>query len=171
MTTAIDLDRDPLEPLRSALLLHARREADQFRAAAESEGRAALAAAEAEAAAMVERARQQGESDARALQAHERAKQRRAHRAVVLQAERAAYDELGRLSRSAVRNLLDEADNRQLLALVLTRRLGADARVHDLPDGGLHAEDSDGRTIDASVDAMVDSALSRLDVARLWDGQ
>jgi hypothetical protein len=170
MTVTVDINGDPLEPLRSELLTQAQRDADQLRATAASEAAAAVAAAEAEAAALVDRARVRGESDARGLQAHERARQRRADRAVVLEAERAAYDELTRRSRDAVRELLAEADNRTRLALVLTGRLGPGASVTRLPDGGMHAEDVEGRSVDASVAALVDSALSQLDVSRLWEG-
>jgi vacuolar-type H+-ATPase subunit E/Vma4 len=170
MTARLDTNGDPLEPLRSALLTQARRDADRLRAAADSEAAAAVAAAEAEAAALVDRARVQGESDARGLQAQERARQRRADRAVVLEAERAAYDELTRRSRDAVRELLADADNRARLALVLTDRLGPGASVTELPDGGMHAEDVEGRSVDASVAALVQGALSQLDVTRLWEG-
>jgi hypothetical protein len=169
VTPGIPTERDPLQPLRSALLQQARRDADLLRATAANEERQAVAAAEEEAAALVARARVQGQSDARDVQTHERARQRRAQRAVVLEAERAAYDQLIRLSRSAVRELLADGDNRTRLALVLSSRLGVGAQVHDLPDGGLLAEDDEGRSIDASVAGLVDSAVSQLDVTRLWD--
>jgi hypothetical protein len=170
MMASMDRDRDPLGPLRSALLTLAGRDADQLRAAADREAAAAVAAAEAEAAAMVDRARVQGESDARALQMKERARQRRADRAVVLEAERAAYDELTRRSRDAVRELLADGGNRARLVLLLTGRLGPGASVTELPDGGLRAEDVEGRSVDASVAALVEGALSQLDVSRLWEG-
>jgi vacuolar-type H+-ATPase subunit E/Vma4 len=170
MTATVDTNADPLEPLRSALLTQAWREADLLRVAADGEAAAAVAAAEAEAAALVDTARVQGESDARGLQAHERARQRRADRAVVLEAERAVYDELTRRSRDAVRELLAEADNKARLALVLTGRLGPATSVTELPDGGMHAENLQGRSVDASVAALVDGALSQLDVSRLWEG-
>jgi hypothetical protein len=170
MSTGTVTDHDPLEPLRSALVRQAHHDADMVTAAAEEQGRQSVAAAQAEAAALVEQAKTQGESAARALQSHERARLRRAHRGVVLAAERAAYDELTRRACSAVQELLADGENRARLTVLLKRRLGTGASVSDLPDGGLHAEDLEGRSVDAAVSTLVDDALSRLDVSQLWAG-
>lgn len=168
MTGVTDARLVALEPLRAALLARARAEGERVLEAAGEDGRQVLAAARDEAAALLADARTQGEADAAALLAVERAQARRAARGVVLGAQRAVYDELRRRARTAVQALLADPDRRARLADVACGRLGDHAIVRDLPDGGVAAETPDGRTIDASVDALVDGALADLDLEQLW---
>ena len=159
---------DPLEPLRAALRARAEAAADQLRAAAEEDGRRLVATANEEAASLLAGARAQGAADADAQLAADRARSRHAARSVVLDAQRAAYERMRRQARDAVRRLLDDPAERARLAAIACRQLGDHAVVHDQPAGGVLAEAADGRRIDASVDALVDSAVSRLDLDQLW---
>ena len=157
-----------LEPLRAALFARARAEADRVRAAADHDARQVLDAARAEAEALLADARARGSADAAALDAVEVARRRRAARSVVLGAQRAAYDELRSRACAAVQVLLADPARRARLADVARGRLGDRAIVRDAPDGGVVAQTPDGRSLDASVAALVDGALEDLDLEQLW---
>lgn len=168
MTDLVQEQRLALEPLRRALLADARGEADRLRRSAEEAGRRAVADAEDEVAAMLERARAQGEEDGAALRRADEARARSAARTGVLADRLAVYEELRRRAREAVRGLLREPGNRELLAEALRRDLGVDADVSDTDDGGLLARAPDGRVVDASVGVLVERALVGLDLEQLW---
>lgn len=160
-----------LEPLRQVLLRRAEAAADGLRATAEREAGTATDAARQRAAAVLARARADGEADAAQRQAEDRARSRREARGIVLAAQRAAYDELRTRSHAAVREMLaDPAAHDRLVALVRTR-LGQDARVRPHPSGGVVGELPDDRRVDASVEALVERALAGLDLAALWDAR
>lgn len=166
--TDVEVRENALEPLRAALLARARADADNQRAAAEDAGRRVVEAAQREADAALDEARSRGEADAAGLLAVERAQARRTARAVVLAAQRAAYDELCRQARAAVADLLADPDRHRRLAVTVRERLGDGAIVRDDPAGGVVAESPDGRRIDASVDALVGTAMGELDLEQLW---
>lgn len=167
--TGLAEQRSALEPLRAALLSQAQAGSDAVRADADADGELLLVAARDEADRLLSRARAQGEVEAAARQAVEQARTRRAARAVVLAAQREAYDELVRQARVAVGSLLEDPATRTRLEAVVRRRLGdPDATVVPHPDGGLVGETADGRRVDASVAALVDSALTEIDVEQLW---
>jgi hypothetical protein len=67
-----------------------------------------------------------------------------------------------------VHELLREPGNRSLLSAAVQRGLGGFASVSDTDDGGLFAQAPDGRSIDASIGTLVDSALADLDLEPLW---
>lgn len=168
MTVLADRTRTALEPVRAALL-----------SAAEGEARALVETAEAEARELLEDARRQrdqilGEARARGAAdgamrlSAERAGVQREARRVVLGAQLRAYDELRRQAVAAVRQLLDVPAERARLTGALRSRLGPEALVRDHPRGGLVGESGAGRGVDASVDALVDLALSNLDLESLW---
>ena len=92
---------------------------------------------------------------------------RRTARGVVLAAQRDAWERLRRESRVAVRALLEEPGIRDGLAALLHTRLPGGS-VRDTEDGGLLAEADDGRSVDASVEALVDRVLPGMDGERLW---
>lgn len=167
MTETIREQESALEPLREALLANARTEAGQLLRAAEESGRQEISAAEDEVATLLARARAQGEADGAALRRVDEAAARSAARARLLAAQLAAYEELRRRSREAVRALLREPGIRDRLAGALRQTLG-DADVSDTDDGGLFARAPDGRSVDASVAALVDAALADLDLEQLW---
>jgi vacuolar-type H+-ATPase subunit E/Vma4 len=157
-----------LQPLRAALIARANDEAAEARAAAEDRGRQAAAAAHSQAAVVLAAARAHGEADAAALLAAERARVRRTARGVVLAAQRAVYDELRRQAGEAVRQLLDDPAQRERLVAAVGRQLGAQAAFREQPDGGVIAETPDGRSIGASVGALVERAVADLDLEPLW---
>lgn len=167
-TGLVEEQRLALRPLRRALLAAARAEADGVRGAAREAGRQDVAAAEGEVAAMLARARAQGEADGAALRRADEARARSAARTDHLVAQREAYEHLRRTAGEAVAALLREPGNRERLAESLRRALGGRATVADTDDGGLSARAPDGRSIDASVGALVDRALAGLDLERLW---
>jgi hypothetical protein len=171
MTAGTTSAPDPLAPLRTALIDRARAEAARILSSAEAEERQAMAAARDEASALMARARADGEAEAAALRAADAAGTRQQARGLVLSAEREAYDALRQQARLAVRDLLNGPGRRARLALLLRRRLGDTTTVRELPDGGLVAETDDGRSIDASVGALVDSVLRQSEVEQLWQAR
>lgn len=168
MTEVVREQESALDPLRRALLANARAEADQVLRTAKEAGRQSVSAAQDDVAEQLARARAQGEADGAALLRADEAAARSAARSALLAAQRTAYDELEQRSREAVRALLREPGNRQRLASALRARLGEVAEVSDTDDGGLLARAPDGRTLDASVAALVDTALADLDLEQLW---
>lgn len=165
MTSAQDA---ALEPLRAALIAQARAEAQRLRGEAEADGRRVVVEAQRQAAQILAEAHTQGEADAAELITAERGKSRRAARAVVLAAQRAAYDDVQHKARAAVRALLAEPAGRERLEAAARARLGETAEVHALADGGLVAHTADGRRIEASVQLLVETALADLNLEQLW---
>jgi len=159
---------DPLDQLRQVLLRRAQAAADALRADAERAARTLTDAAQQEAAAALERARADGAADAEQRQAEDQARTHREARGIVLAAQRAAFEELRAAARAAVGQLLaDPGRRRRLVALVRTE-LGSQAQVRPHPSGGVVGEAPDGRRVDASVDALVEQSLGRLDLGPLW---
>jgi vacuolar-type H+-ATPase subunit E/Vma4 len=158
--------------VHDALLDRARMDADAALTGADTEAAAMLAAARARAAQLVTEARAEGERDAAAVGARLRARAQREARAAVLHAQAAAYAELRRRSRAAVRALREDPAYPELLAALRARaraQLGAAATVREHPDGGVVAE-APGRRLDAGLDALADAALDGLgaEVQELW---
>lgn len=168
MTDLLARQPQALEPLRQALLAGAAAQADRLRGDAQREGAHLIAQARAEADALLEAARAKGEDDGAELLAAEQTAAHRAARAAVLLAQHTAYGELRQHALEAVRELLKEPERRNLLGALLRDRLGGLATVSDTADGGLFARAPDGRSIDSSVSALVDSALAGLHLEQLW---
>jgi vacuolar-type H+-ATPase subunit E/Vma4 len=157
-----------LEPLRAALLSRAGKDADLMRRAAEDDGRKALAAARERSRQSLANARAQGEAEAALLAAEERSRARRKARGVVLAAQRQAYEELRRQVGDAIRQLLTDPEWQDRLNVVLRQQLGAETTIDQHAGGGVVAQSADGRRIDASIDVLVDLALSHLQLEGLW---
>ena len=157
-----------LEPLRVALLIRAGKDADLMRGAAEDDGRQALAAAQETSRQSLANARAQGEAQAALLAAEERSRARRKARGVVLAAQRQAYEVLRTQVGDAIRRRLADSRWQDRLNVVLLRQLGAEATIHEQEGGGVVAQSADGRRIDASIDVLVDLALSHLQLEGLW---
>lgn len=164
-------DRDPLAPLRAALVERARADAAAIRAEAERGAQGACAAATQRSAELLSEARAQGEQDAREAFHAEQARARAAARAVVLAAQREVYEQLRAETAAAVRTLLAEPAAHARLVATVQARLGEPCELVDAPGGGVLARTAAGRIVDASVDALVDQALSRLDLEQLWTPQ
>jgi hypothetical protein len=159
---------ESLAPLRHALLRRAQAAADATRSEADRQARALVAAAEQESAALLARARADGEEDAAQLQTEDRGRSRRAAREIVLAAQRAVYDALRTQAQTAVHeSLADPAQQRRLREMV-GNQLGPQAQVSEAAGGGLVGSAPDGRRVDASVPALVERALNSLDLEPLW---
>lgn len=173
MTRAPVTDRPAaLRPVREALLARARADAAAALAAADAEAARLLDTARDEAAAVLARAREDGERDAAQEAARRRSSARREARAVVLGAQRHAFDELHRRARAAVHAVREDPRYPDLLDRLrerAARELGPDARIRPFPGGGLVAE-APGRRLDLRLEALADEAFDALGpaVAGLW---
>jgi hypothetical protein len=161
-----------MEPLSAALLAQARAAAELMLREVDDELAADAAASAEQAAELVAQARSQGAEDGAAVLSLERARGRRVARAIVLRAQREAYDELRSRCRQEVSALYAApagAPLRSRLVQLVHRELGPDAEIHDHPDGGLIGVQR-GRRVDLSVDALVDRAISALGarIEQLW---
>jgi vacuolar-type H+-ATPase subunit E/Vma4 len=160
--------RAALQPLRAALLAAATEQAQAIVADSEDEGRELLASARRERDAVVDEARQQGEQEAALRLRSQRARAHRKARELVLEAQRAAYDDLRRAAGAAVRDLLSDPREMQRWSAAVSARLGATAVVREARGGGVVGETEDGRVMDASVATVVDQAVAELDLECLW---
>ncbi|MEU3253368.1 hypothetical protein [Streptomyces sp. NPDC006997] len=161
-----------LEPVRTRLLRDARADAEALLAAAAADAAAVFEEAEARAAAILAEARRQGGADAAAARRAVRARSRRAARARELAARRECWEEL---RRQVVRGVgeLRAADAYPRLHERLTahvrQSLGPDARITDVPGGGVVGE-VPGRRVDCGLAAFAERALDRVgaEVEELW---
>ena len=157
-----------LAPLVADLLDRARRDASQLESAAEAEGRAVLADTQLTVETQLHAARQRGAAEGAAQVAAQVSAARRRARARVLAAQSELYGDIRQAARDAVRALLEEDGNMGRLAALLRARLGGSAELTATLDGGLLATAPDGRTVDASVTSLADSAVEQLDLGELW---
>ena len=165
---------DPLAPLRSALLAHAHRDADEVLAAADRDVAATLAAARTEAAELLADARARGAADAEAILVGERAHAARESRSIVLEQRRLAYDDLRRRARDAVSALRSDPAYPALLDRLRERAceaLGPDVRIREHDRGGVVAE-AGTRRVEYTLDSLADDCLDRMGahVEELWSG-
>ena len=163
---------DPLAPVREELLARARAEAGRVVAEADADAEATLAAAQRDADAIRAAARAEGESDAAALLAAERARVRRQARAVILAAQREAYDELRSQVVQALSALRDDPGYgpwRDRLAERAREVLGAESVVSEPPEGGVLAERNGRRALYTLV-GLADHVIETMgaDVEGLW---
>lgn len=150
-----------LAPVRDALLVAARGEAEQVLAGARESARDALRRARAQASAIVTRARDRGVADGAELAAAARSQTARAVRTMELAAERAEYEALREAARHAVAKLCEEPGYQRVrlrMAAALRGVLGDDAQVHDAPGGGAIAI-ATGRRADLSLTRLADQAV------------
>ena len=160
-----------LEPLRVALLTRAGNDADAMRASAEDDGRKAFATAQERSRQMLANARAEGEAQVALLAADERSRARRKARGIVLAAQRQAYEGLCSQVGDAIRRLLADSGWQDRLSVVLRQQLGAEATIHQQAGGGVVGQSADGRSIDASIDTLVDLAVSHLQLEGLWESR
>jgi hypothetical protein len=164
---------DPLAPVRRALLDHAQRDAEDALAAAEAEAAAVLERAREEAGRLTTQARRDGEHDAEALRREQQARTRRRSRSIVLSAQRAALDELSSQAHRAVRALWDDPVTGPQIRARLTEQarldLGPDTDVVDHPAGGIEARAAGTKATYLLTD-LADEVVARMgaDLAGLW---
>jgi len=164
--------RDPLDPVRRALLDDARREVDAMLAQADAEATAIAEDATARARQIRESAESLGEADAAATLRTERTRARRRARQLLLRAQCDVYDELRRAALEKAATLRQEASYSRALERLTARArdvLGSDATVTEHPSGGVVAE-ANGRHLSFTVECLVDEAISSLgaDLQGLW---
>jgi len=159
---------DPLAPVRAALLARARRDAQRLLTAAVEDAAAVLDAAGDEVLRIRDQAHAEATEYVASVLASQRARARREARTIVLRAQRAAYDQLLRRAREAVRQLRDDPGYPALLdrlAAMARAELGPDATVREHAHGGVVAE-AGGRRISFTLPALADRALAELLASR-----
>jgi len=159
-----------LAPLREVLQARAQEYARRVRDDAEQAATAALQHAHAEAAQLVEAGRAQGAADAQDVLASQRARVRGQVKTLVLQARRAAYDDLRRTAREEARRVVGDSPGlTEALAALGKDRLDPEACVSSRPDGTVVAEHR-GRQWEWSPDVLADDAVRELgrEVEQLW---
>ena len=164
--------RDPLAPLRRALLEAAERDAALAVATAEAEAEAVRRAAEQQAETVRRRARLQGEADGRQVLLAEQARARRRARATVLAAQGEAYSRLQEAARAAVVALREDPGYPALLDRLTaqaTAMVGPGGTVTESPEGGVVAE-APGRRAALTLADLADQVLGTLGVEleALW---
>lgn len=162
---AVTAEPDALAPVREALLALARRDAECALSAADADAAEILAQAEGEAEQIRAAARAEATVDANAHLATEESRINRESRAVELRARRAAYDELVRRAREAMRGLADDPGLREKLAGLARAELDAAATVVASPDGGVVAE-AGGRRISYLLTSLAEDAVADLLASR-----
>jgi vacuolar-type H+-ATPase subunit E/Vma4 len=163
---------DPLAPVREALVASARADAERLLVQADAEAEVILARARAEADAIRADSRAEGEADAASALVTERARSRRQARAVLLAAQAQSY---ARLRASAVEESAtlrgDPAYGpwREDMSERIRARLGEDAVVTELPEGGVRGE-APGRRVEYTLGGLAEQAVEALgsDVEGLW---
>jgi len=161
-----------LGPVREALLAAAGAEAERVVRAARDEAAHTVAEASAQAHGVVEQGRREGADDAAAALAAERSRTHRQARALVLDAQRAAYDDLRAAVQQQAMALADDPawpHLRNRLVAHARRLLGSDAELADVP-GGVRAA-SGSRTVDLTVSSLAEAELVALgpEVEKLWE--
>jgi vacuolar-type H+-ATPase subunit E/Vma4 len=162
-----------LDPVREALLVEARTEADRLVSEAEARATTQVAHAEEEKAALVRRARAEGEAAAELEAASELTQARRRARALVLEARRAVYEDARREAHAAAQRLRLQPRYQQLLdrlAAQVKEELGPDAELElDPPEGGVLGR-LGNRRVDHTLPASVERCLGERgdDLERLW---
>lgn len=168
MTSLAQRTDAALGPLRAVLLAAARAESDAVQASCTAECLELAESARRQADAVLKEARARGTEDGALRLATDRARIQREARQVLLAAQRTAYDDLRQSAKTAIRELMQDPVERARLAEALRLRLGSGVVIHEHADGGLVGESTDGRVVDASVETLVDAALSNVDLQSLW---
>jgi len=162
-----------LDPVREALLAEAETEAERLVGRAEERAAAQVARAEEQKAALVRRARAEGEAAAELEAASELAQARRRARTLVLEAQRAAYDDARREAHAAAERLRSGPRYAELvddLAARAHEALGPGAEIErDPPEGGVVGRRGN-RRVELTLPALVDRCLAENASAleRLW---
>ncbi|WP_020139494.1 hypothetical protein [Streptomyces sp. 351MFTsu5.1] len=163
---------EALAPVRARLLADAQAAAEAVLGAAVEDADAMSKDAESRAAAILAEAREQGAADAMAARRAVRAQARRAARARDLSARRQCWEELRRQVVRGVEDLRRTAAYPSLrgrLTLRARHLLGPDARITEVPGGGVIGE-TRNRRVDLSLAAFAQHVLDRhgAELEELW---
>jgi vacuolar-type H+-ATPase subunit E/Vma4 len=161
-----------LAPVRAELLRRAREQAAGMTAGARRQAAEAVDQAHRDAARQLTQARAAGEAQAAPLAAAVRTDGRREARAILLAAQRAAYEELRERVAAEVTSLRDGPDYAPLLARLrreASQAAGPGAVLTEVPAGGIVAR-GPGIVVDCSLPRLADAAVAALGdrVAWLW---
>lgn len=162
--TLLQRQQAALAPVQRQLLRDAVDRAERIVADARLDAEAQLAEARVRADELVARARADGQAAAGALSEADLGRGRQAARAVLLDADRRAYDALAARIRSAVCGLRDQPEYgeiRERLAALALSAAGPGASVSEHPDGGVLAE-GPGITVDCSLPRLADLVVAAL---------
>jgi len=162
--TLLQRQQAALAPVQTQLLHEAVAAGHRIVAEARLDAEGQIAAARARADDLVTGARADGRAAAGTLAAAERNHGRQVARAVLLDADRRAYDELSARIRSAVRELRDDpgyGEIRERLAALALAAAGPEASITEHPDGGVLAE-GPGISVDCSLPRLADLAVVAL---------
>lgn len=168
-----DAARVSLDPVRAALLAQAEAEAEQLEEQAEERAAAQVERAEEQKAALVRRARAEGEAAAELEASSELTRARRTARTLVLEAQRAAYEDVRREAYAAAQRLRSERRYPELVDRLAERvrvDLGPEAELElDPPEGGVIGR-LGNRRVDHTLPALVERCLAERaeEVERLW---
>ena len=162
-----------LAPVRAYLLRAASAEADRIRAAAHAEADELIRQARLSAERAVRDGEARGRAEAAPVAAAERSRGRARARAIVLGAQREAYDELGRRIRAEADGLRDDPRYGLLvdrLTVLATQAAGPGATVTVVPDGGVLAR-AGQVVVDCSLPRLAVQATDALGdrVRELWE--
>lgn len=162
-----------LAPVREAMLYRAHARAGQIIAGARHQAGDMLEQARAEAAGNLAMARQEGQQQAALLAAARRNHGRQDAQAILLRAQRDAYDLLRAQVRAAVTGLRREPGYEQMkerLTELAVRLAGPGATVTEHPDGGVVVRTPEV-VVDCSLPRLADAAVAALgpQVAGLWE--
>lgn len=152
---------EALAPVARALLDAARTAAERTAARARDEAQRTVDAARADSEATLAEAHRQGVADAADAVRTRRAAGRRAARAVVLSAQRRAYEDFAAQAREAVRRQLNTAQTTDTLTDLARRTLGSQAVIRRDADGAVVATGT-GRVLELSLDELTDRAIAEL---------
>jgi hypothetical protein len=152
---------EALAPVVRALRDAARDAAEHTMALARVEAQRILDTARVDTEATRAKARQQGAADAAEAVRTRRAAGRRAARAVVLSAQRLAYEDFAAQAREAVRRQLNTAQTADALTGLARRTLGPQALIRCDADGAVVAT-ATGRVLELSLDELTDRAVAEL---------
>jgi len=157
---------EALAPVVSALFSAHRRRADSILAAAETEAKAAVAAARAEDRQEVMLARRNGLQAVERVAAARLGLARREGRRAILSARRLAYEELRDRAVHVLQQRLESPAGRAcydfLVEQVSERAGGATATRRDEPDGWVLEAGSDGRRAELRPALLVDQVLASM---------
>lgn len=162
-----------LDPVREALLAEAEREAERVVGQAEERAAAQVERAEEQKAALVRRALAEGAAAAELEAAFELTQARRKARTLVLEAQRAVYDEAQLEAHAAVQRLRSEPRYQKLLDRLAARvrtELGPEVEVElDPPEGGVVGR-LRNRRVDLTLPVLVERCLAEHadELERLW---
>lgn len=163
---------DPLAAVRAALLARAIADAQRTLADADADVASMISLAEERVSRILKAAGAEVAAETAVIAGEASARARRQGRAILLGAQRTAYERFRTDAGSAVRGLRSDPGYQPMLARLTAlarERLGPGTVAREHPSGGIVAENA-GRRLSLTLDAAAAHAVGELDaeVQRLW---